>query len=169
MNDTPPCPNATPDVKHSMPAGERIALNAAMLRLFKNEHRESSDRHSDALFVRDGLEVALEEIYNLKRELALSQQDYRLLMADLKLVAEARTQLTRQLAAVTTERDGLLRLIANDSDALAAAKLNADALAGALEMARVSALGRGDKAGYESADYALATHRATGGAGEKKP
>ncbi len=107
MNDTPPCPHATPDVKHSMPAGERIALNAAMLRLFKNEYRESSDRHSDALFVRDGLEVALEEIYNLKRELALSQQDYRLLMADLKLVAEARTQLTRDLADARKECEQL--------------------------------------------------------------
>ena len=32
---------------------ERTAANAALLRLFKNEYRESSDRHSDALLVRD--------------------------------------------------------------------------------------------------------------------
>src|SRR5580658_6256758 len=39
--------------------GERIALNAAMLRLFKGQYRNSVDRHSDALFVKDGLEMAL--------------------------------------------------------------------------------------------------------------
>ena len=39
--------------------GERIALNAACLRLFKGEYHDSGDRHSDALFVRDGLGVAL--------------------------------------------------------------------------------------------------------------
>jgi hypothetical protein len=36
-----------------MSTDERIAANAALLRLFKNEYRESADRHSDVLFVRD--------------------------------------------------------------------------------------------------------------------
>jgi hypothetical protein len=44
-------------------SGERIAANAALLRLFKNTYRESSDRHSDSLFVRDYVE-------GLERELA---------------------------------------------------------------------------------------------------
>ena len=40
-----------------MKTEERISANAALLRLFKNEYRESSDRHSDALFVRDWCEA----------------------------------------------------------------------------------------------------------------
>lgn len=32
---------------------DRISADAALLRLFKNEYRESSDRHNDALFARD--------------------------------------------------------------------------------------------------------------------
>jgi hypothetical protein len=33
--------------------GEVIAVNAALLRLFKGEYRDSGDRHSDSLFARD--------------------------------------------------------------------------------------------------------------------
>lgn len=40
--------------------GDLIALNAAALRLFKGQYRDSGDRHSDALFVREGL-VLLQE------------------------------------------------------------------------------------------------------------
>lgn len=42
-----------------MNTDERIAANAALLRLFKNEYRESSDRHSDALLVREYVDALL--------------------------------------------------------------------------------------------------------------
>ena len=49
-------------------AGEEIALNAAMLRLFKGEYRDSGDRHSDALFVKEGLEQALADLAAARAE-----------------------------------------------------------------------------------------------------
>ena len=55
---------ATVGQEASEETGERIALNAAMLRLFKGEYGNSGDRHSDALFVKDGLEAALIETAN---------------------------------------------------------------------------------------------------------
>jgi hypothetical protein len=61
--------------KASEAIGERIALNAAMLRLFKGEYRDSGDRHSDALFVKDGLEAALIETANLRRELEAATKE----------------------------------------------------------------------------------------------
>lgn len=50
--------------------GDRIALNAAMLRLFKGEYRESGDRHSDALFVKEGLETAGQYLEDLRATVA---------------------------------------------------------------------------------------------------
>jgi hypothetical protein len=55
--------------------GERIALNAAALRLFKGEYRDSGDRHSDALFVREGLAVALEQVDRLRATVAHLEQE----------------------------------------------------------------------------------------------
>jgi len=49
---------------------DRIAANAALLRLFKNQYRESSDRHSDALFARD-------YVGTLERELTQAQETIR--------------------------------------------------------------------------------------------
>jgi hypothetical protein len=54
--------------------GERIALNAAMLRLFKGNYRDSGDRHSDALFVKDGLEVGQAELDLLRAALAQARK-----------------------------------------------------------------------------------------------
>ena len=54
-------------------AGERIALNAAMLRLFKGCYGYSGRRHSDALFVKEGLELAQEEIAQLTEALACAR------------------------------------------------------------------------------------------------
>lgn len=45
---------------------ETIALNAAMLRLFKGEYGDSGLRHSDALFVKEGLEQAEADISALR-------------------------------------------------------------------------------------------------------
>ncbi len=51
---------------------DRIAANAALLRLFKNQYRESSDRHSDALFVRDHFDVLEAENVKLRYSLERS-------------------------------------------------------------------------------------------------
>ncbi len=49
---TAPLPTVAPHLD-----GERIAAKAALLRLFKGEYRESSDRHSDSLLAKDYMEV----------------------------------------------------------------------------------------------------------------
>ncbi len=54
---------------------DRIAANAALLRLFKNEYRESSDRHSDSLFARDYLATLEAEIVKLRTALERRNKD----------------------------------------------------------------------------------------------
>ena len=47
---------------------DRITANAAVLRLFKNEYRESGDRHSDALYLRDYFSTVEHELAQLRAE-----------------------------------------------------------------------------------------------------
>ncbi len=54
---------------------DRIAANAALLRLFKNEYRESSDRHSDALFAREYVGAMEAENAQLRTLLGASLKD----------------------------------------------------------------------------------------------
>jgi hypothetical protein len=54
--------------------GERIALSAAMLSLFKGQYRDVGKRHSDALFVKDGLETALGEVDALRTRLDTARE-----------------------------------------------------------------------------------------------
>lgn len=48
--------------KESESLGESIASNAALLRLFKGQYRNSGDRHSDSLFVRDYIQGLEEKV-----------------------------------------------------------------------------------------------------------
>jgi hypothetical protein len=61
-------------------AGQRIALNAALLRLFKGEYRDPGDRHSDALFVQAALESTHTdaEFEQVKAELSAAPSDNEL-------------------------------------------------------------------------------------------
>lgn len=61
--------------------GETIAVNAALLRLFKNEYRKSSDRHSDALLARD-------YVGDLTTRLAQAEQDVKHLRQQLSDIGE---------------------------------------------------------------------------------
>jgi hypothetical protein len=63
--------------------GDRIARNAAMLRLFKNEYRDSGDRHSDALFVKEGLELKDAELTALRQRLAAVERERDAYLAEL--------------------------------------------------------------------------------------
>lgn len=63
-------PSFVEDPSSTADTGERIALNAAMLRLFKGQYRDPGDRHSDALFVQDGLVVTQEEVDRLRATIA---------------------------------------------------------------------------------------------------
>lgn len=47
---------------------QTVIVNAAALRLFKNEYRESSDRHSDALLVTERLNELTTENVKLRAE-----------------------------------------------------------------------------------------------------
>jgi hypothetical protein len=46
--------------------GEIIAVNAALLRLFKGEYRDSGDRHSDSLLARDFIAHLQSQLDDLK-------------------------------------------------------------------------------------------------------
>ena len=72
----------TMDPKLVEESGERIALNAAALRLFKSEYRDSGDRHSDAIFVREGILNQQEEITRLRLALAASRDEAEKVKAD---------------------------------------------------------------------------------------
>lgn len=83
---------------------EHIAIKAALLRLFKNEYRDSGDRHSDALFAKDGYEA-------IGRELALLRKAH-----DEVYVREANQ--ARELAAAQAECGRLKGLLAESCSAL---------------------------------------------------
>lgn len=51
---------------------QRILANAALLRLFKNEYRESGDRHSDALYVREYVQELEQRAQRAEEALAYS-------------------------------------------------------------------------------------------------
>ena len=55
--------------------GERLAVNAASVRLFKGEYRNSGDRHNDAVLVRDHLGVQHDQILELRAKLAAAAKD----------------------------------------------------------------------------------------------
>lgn len=58
---------------------DRIAANAALLRLFRNEYRESSDRHSDALFARDYFGIVEADKSKLRAALERRNKDASIL------------------------------------------------------------------------------------------
>ena len=111
--------------KASEAVGERIALNAAALRLFKDEYRARLDRHSDALLVKDGLEAALIETANLRRELEEAKETFENVRASWEASAQSAIDLTAQLAETNrTKAAGALAAteefdrLSHDRDAL---------------------------------------------------
>ena len=106
-------------------AGEEIALNAAMLRLFKGEYRDSGDRHSDALFVKEGLEQALADLAAARAEAERAKAELKATreyaetsdgQSDLRL--QTILDLERKLAALTAENAALGMELAEARSAL---------------------------------------------------
>jgi regulator of replication initiation timing len=107
---------------------ELVTVNAALLRLFKGEYRNSGDRHNDSLFVRDHLllwhaqstrlaevEKELRGQFSPNGALARENEDLRrrLLAAEevQQALATRSTLAEQKLAEVGVERDNFKRVI----------------------------------------------------------
>lgn len=85
--------------------GEIIAVNAALLRLFKGEYRDSGKRHSDALFAKDNFEVACAEVDRLRTDLATALRNGNEHLANAQQFAAKCETLTTDLAAARAEAE----------------------------------------------------------------
>ncbi len=197
ISPTAPLPTVAPHLD-----GERIAAKAALLRLFKGEYRESSDRHSDSLLAKDYMEVleaALTQLAGEVERLKVWEKDRtdqrNTAQAEADRIAEISherwqelTDLRQKLAAserecvrLKEERDravigssNMLDLRNKEitkgiecADALATAKLDADALAGALQDVYDNVMSDSPEM-WGRATAALTAHRARGAAGGNK-
>lgn len=109
MNDTPstptpPEPAKTPRTDENILSTgktvtistERIVTNAAALRLFRGEYRNSGDRHNDALIVRERLE-------QLEEDLTVSAAKVKELEADIALFRQQRDDSEKGLLDIATK------------------------------------------------------------------
>lgn len=149
---TPAQPDAATPTPRTDADGERVVANACLLRLFRNEYRESSDRHNDALYAKDyvteldrELATAIARLATEKYEHAatLRQRDefHAQLKAAEKTVAEIRTKFDAHLllpaeqgyAHLRAERDEACRANASLLDGIDVVRAERDRLKAALE------------------------------------
>jgi hypothetical protein len=109
--------------------GEIIAVNAALLRLFKGEYRDSGDRHSDSLLARDF-------IAHLQSQLDECRKENKFLVADYRRVQKQKLKVERELCHEIAARKIRQQLAAHVAAATAKERQAREALQSQLDECR---------------------------------